>query len=391
MTSCDGFGMLCQVIPKGSKARDEIQADGCRGGVGVCPPPIIAAVAAVAAARRGRESGVNVQTGILRLMPARLGLWLALLLLAAIPWALLQGQVVVPVSALHPALLDASHPLHAILFELRLPRVLLAMTVGALLAGAGALCQGLFRNPLADPGLLGVTAGAAAGAASALVIGWAVILAPLACFAALATTVLVYRLGRIGGRLHVTRMLLAGIAVNALLGAWVAFLSTVSSDQQLRNISFWMLGSFNGAVWSSVGWAMLALVALMVFARSCLPALNVLSMGESEARHLGIDVSSLQRRVIAISAFAVGMAVAGAGTIGFIGLIVPHILRLLVGPDYRRLFPLSLLLGALSLLVADVVARQALAPAELPVGVLTALVGAPFFLLLLVRGGRGTW
>lgn len=334
---------------------------------------------------------MNIQTEILRKASARLALILLLFLLLAVPWALLQGQVNVPVSGLWAALSDASHPFHVILVDLRLPRVLLALLVGALLAGAGTLCQGLFRNPLADPGLLGVTAGAAAGAATALVAGMSAALAPAACLAALAATVLVYRLGRVEGRLQVTRMLLAGIAVNALLGAWVAFLSTVSTDQQLRNVGFWMLGSFNGAVWPSVGLALIALAVLWGLARASLPALNVLSMGESEARHLGIDVAALQRRVIALSAFAVGIAVAGAGTIGFIGLVVPHLLRLLVGPDYRRLFPLALLLGALALVVADVIARQALAPAELPVGVLTALVGAPFFLLLLVRGGRGTW
>ncbi|CBL44050.1 Putative hemin ABC transporter, permease protein [gamma proteobacterium HdN1] len=328
--------------------------------------------------------------------------------------ALVSGAVSLPVAALLPALSDASSADGMIVWELRLPRILLAMAVGAALAGSGALAQGLFRNPLADPGLLGVSSGAAVGAALVIVLasafsawladsglaGSAVAassglsssaIAVGACLGAALCTWCVYLSGRSQYGLHVTRMLLVGVAINALVSAVMAFLSYFSNDQSLRNLTFWLLGSFNGAGWGGVGLVSLGLVVLIFFGMRYASALNVLSLGESEARHLGIRVHRLQQGVILAVAVAVGLSVAVTGVIGFVGLVVPHVVRMLCGPDHRRLIPASLLLGALVVLLADLAARTLLSPSELPVGIFTALVGAPFFVALVIRSRRDVW
>ena len=284
-----------------------------------------------------------------------------------------------------------------ILGQICLPRTLLGLAVGAVLALSGVAMQGLFRNPLADPGLVGVASGAAFGAALAIVggswlggipDGFAPYLLSLCAFiGGLGVTALVYRLGRRDGRTDVATMLLAGIAMTALGGSAVGLFTYLADDATLRTLTFWNLGSLNGASYQRL-WPLL-LVALGVAA--WLPrraqALNALLLGESEARHLGVDVESLKRELVFCTALGVGAAVAAAGLIGFIGLVVPHLVRLLVGPDHRVLLPASLLAGGTLLLLADLVARLALAPAELPIGIVTAFIGAPFFLFLLVRRG----
>ena len=283
-----------------------------------------------------------------------------------------------------------------ILGQIRLPRTLLGLAVGAVLALSGVAMQGLFRNPLADPGLVGVSSGAALGAAIAIVGGdWFGGLSPLlepyllsACafLGGLGVTALVYRLGRKDGQTSVAVMLLAGVALTALAGSAVGLFTYLADDATLRTLTFWNLGSLNGATYQRL-WPLLLIasgVSLWLPRRA--KALNALLLGESEARHLGIEVERLKRELVFCTALGVGAAVAAAGLIGFIGLVVPHLIRQVTGPDHRVLLPASLLAGASLLLFADLIARMALAPAELPIGIVTAFLGAPFFLYLLVRG-----
>ncbi|MBK1674038.1 iron ABC transporter [Ectothiorhodospira shaposhnikovii] len=286
--------------------------------------------------------------------------------------------------------------LREVILNLRLPRVLVAITVGAALAVSGVALQGLFRNPLADPGLIGVSAGAALGAVSVIVLGTTVLAPlvmalgvftlPLAAFAGgLGTTWLVYRLASHGGHTSVATLLLGGIAINAIAGAATGMLIYMADDQQLRTLTFWNMGSLAHAGWTlwavSAGLVMLALACMPLVAR----ALNGLMLGESVASHLGFPVHRIKTLVVVTAALAVGASVAIAGIIGFVGLVVPHLLRLTIGPDHRYLLPASALGGALLLLLADALARIIVAPAELPIGLLTSLLGGPFFLWLLLR------
>ena len=283
-----------------------------------------------------------------------------------------------------------------ILSQIRMPRTLLGLMVGMVLALCGVAMQGLFRNPLADPGLVGVSSGAALGAAVAIVGGAAFgglpeafapyLLSACAFVGGLLVTALVYRLGRRDGQTHVATMLLAGIALTALAGAAIGLFTYLADDATLRTLTFWNLGSLNGASYARLWPLLLATLVVALWLPRRARALNALLLGESEARHLGFDVERLKRELVLCTALGVGAAVAAAGLIGFIGLVVPHLMRLLVGPDHRLLLPASALAGASLLLLADLAARLALAPAELPIGIVTALIGAPFFLYLLVRG-----
>ncbi|WP_178091872.1 iron ABC transporter permease [Pseudomonas sp. 8AS] len=283
-----------------------------------------------------------------------------------------------------------------ILGQIRLPRSLLGLAVGAVLALSGVAMQGLFRNPLADPGLVGVSGGAALGAAIAIVGGSYLgglppalepYLLSLCAFAGgLAVTALVYRFGRRDGQTHVATMLLAGVALTAMAGAGVGLFTYLADDASLRSLTFWNLGSLNGASYARLWPLLLVTLGVAAWLPRRAAALNALLLGESEARHLGFDVERIKLELVLCTALGVGAAVAAAGLIGFIGLVVPHLMRLLVGPDHRVLLPASLLAGASLLLLADLVARLLLAPAELPIGIVTALLGAPFFLYLLLRG-----
>ncbi|MBF8758198.1 FecCD family ABC transporter permease [Pseudomonas guariconensis] len=283
-----------------------------------------------------------------------------------------------------------------ILGQIRLPRTLLGLAVGAVLALSGVTMQGLFRNPLADPGLVGVASGAALGAAVAIVGGsWLggipewfspYLLSVSAFVGGLGVTALVYRLGRRDGQTSVATMLLAGIALTALAGSAVGLFTYLADDATLRTLTFWNLGSLNGASYERLWPLLLVTGAVALWLPRRAQALNALLLGESEARHLGIEVEALKRELVFCTALGVGAAVAAAGLIGFIGLVVPHLVRLLAGPDHRVLLPASLLAGGALLLFADLMARLALAPAELPIGIVTAFIGAPFFLFLLVRG-----
>lgn len=285
----------------------------------------------------------------------------------------------------------------AVIWAIRLPRVLLGTLVGAALAVAGAVLQGIFRNPLAEPGLIGVSSGAALAAVATIVLDLAVLgpaSLPLAAFCGgLATTALVYRLARYHGRTEVVTLVLTGIAVNALAGALTGLLIFFASDQELRAIVFWSLGSLGGATWPSVWTAAPFVLASVLLAPRFGLALNLLALGEREAFHLGVDTERLRLVLIPLAALMTGAAVAVAGTVGFVGLVTPHLLRLAGGPDHRYLLPASALGGASLLLLADLTARTVVAPAELPLGVVMAMIGGPFFLWLLRRTRRehGGW
>ncbi|MCZ8547672.1 iron ABC transporter permease [Mesorhizobium qingshengii] len=283
-----------------------------------------------------------------------------------------------------------------IVYDIRLPRVILGMLVGAALAVSGAVMQGLFRNPLADPGLVGVSAGSSLGAVAVIVLGGTMLAPltaplgtlalPLAAFCGgLATTLVLYQVATRQGRTSVATMLLAGIALAALAMALTGILIFMADDRQLRDLTFWQLGSLGGATWAKIASVgpviMLALVAMPFLARG----LNALALGEATAGHLGIPVQRLKYTAIIGVSAAVGASVAVSGGIGFVGIVVPHLLRLAIGPDNRYLLPASALLGASLLLVADAVARTIVAPAELPIGIVTAISGAPFFLWILLR------
>ena len=287
-----------------------------------------------------------------------------------------------------------STPEHLVFMSIRLPRLLLGVAAGAALGLSGALMQGLFRNPLADPGLIGVSSGAALAAGVTIVLGslwfpdlprtlgsWTLVL--MAFAGSLGVTLLVYALSQQDGATRVGLMLLAGIAINALAGAGLGFLTFLASDEQLRSIQFWLLGSLGGARWSAVALVFSIVGVAVVAGMSLARPLNAIALGEAQAALLGVPVERVKCQAVLVTALAVGAVTATTGIIGFVGLVAPHCVRLLAGPDHRVVLPGSALLGAALVLVADSVARTAVQPAELPLGVLTAFVGVPFFLLLL--------
>jgi iron complex transport system permease protein len=282
---------------------------------------------------------------------------------------------------------------------IRLPRLLLALCVGAALGVCGAALQGLFRNPLADPGIIGVSSGAALAAALVIVSGNALApqylavagayALPIAAFAGSTLAILcVYALSRRSGAMSGSSLILAGIAINAIAGAALGYLSFVSTDEQLRQLTFWTLGSLGRSTWTSLLPAALLMgIATLLTLRLASP-LNVYLLGEREAAHMGVPVERLKRQIIVLAALGVGAAVAVSGIIGFVGLAAPHIIRLFAGADHRIVLPGSALLGALLLVCGDLIARTAVSPAELPIGVLTGALGGPFFLWLLSRYRR---
>lgn len=341
----------------------------------------------------------------LDLAPKTLFIALGFACLLAIWLSLALGPVSLPMmdtlrAFLHlvgvPVAEDNLQQAELIVGQIRLPRTLLGLAVGAVLALSGVAMQGLFRNPLADPGLVGVSSGAALGAAVAIVAGASLgglpeafqpyLLSSCAFAGGLGVTAIVYRLGRRDGRTSVSTMLLAGVAMTALAGSIIGLFTYLADDASLRTLTFWNLGTLNGASYSRLLPLLLVCAAVILWLPRRAKALNALLLGESEARHLGIEVERLKRELILCIALGVGAAVAAAGLIGFIGLIVPHLVRLLTGPDHRVVLPASALAGATLLLFADIFARLVMAPAELPIGIVTVFIGAPFFLFLLVRG-----
>jgi ABC-type Fe3+-siderophore transport system permease subunit len=287
---------------------------------------------------------------------------------------------------------NVSRATEIILFQLRLPRVALALVVGLALAISGTLFQGLFRNPLADPAIIGVSSGAALGAIAVILVGGGSALGGLGVsFAAfvggMLTAFFVYRLARVGPTVNVATLLLAGIAVAALISAVMSIVMSFAGEQ-IRNIYFWLLGGLSARGWTAVE-VVAPLVALgAVGAFALVRDLNLVSLGEERAAQLGLDVGRFKWQAVALGALLAGAAVSVSGVIGFVGLMTPHVVRLVVGADHRRLLPAVLLAGPTFLVLADLVARAAVAPQELPLGAVTALMGAPFFLLLLRRERR---
>jgi iron complex transport system permease protein len=340
------------------------------------------------------SAGKRVSTSSVFLV---LSIALPLSMLVAISSGIADIDTVGAIKALGDFILgDGGNQASVIIGKIRLPRVILAAVVGAVLAMSGAAMQGLFRNPLADPSLIGVTAGASLGASIAIVASGSTLsgllgvsLVSLGAFVGgLLAVIVVFRLATSASGTSVATMLLAGIAITALAGAITNMLEFYADNAMLRRISLWRMGGLDGANYQRVLLACtiggLVLIALPRYAA----ALNALLLGESEARYLGVDLHRVKTGLIIIVAIGVGTSVALAGTIGFVGLVVPHIMRMLIGPDHRALLPASALAGALLLVLADTVARVALAPTELPVGVVTALIGVPFFISLLRQRGH---
>lgn len=331
---------------------------------------------------------------------------LVLLLVAAIV-AIGLGQLNIPPDEVIGSLLHRvgvgwgplpSHPNgEAALWNVRFPRVAMALVVGLALGAAGAVMQGVFGNPLADPAVIGVSSGAAVGACLVIVTG-ATFLGVFTTAAAafvfgLGTTLFMYALARSDNRTEVVTLILMGVAVNAIASAAIAFLVFLGDTAAREQIVFWQLGSFNGSRWQSVGvvapLALVGVVGTWLLGRQ----LDLLSLGERAARHLGVNVERLRLAAIVLVAVLVAAGVAFVGIIAFVGLVVPHLIRMVIGPAHRALIPLSALAGALVLVVADLVARTAIPYADLPIGMLTALVGGPFFFWLLrrARTRAGGW
>jgi len=322
----------------------------------------------------------------------------ALLSLTIGPMDLSPGEVL-RVLAANAGLTPAEHSQaqQIVVWDIRLSRALLGVLVGAGLAMAGAAMQGVFRNPLADPGIIGVSGGGAMGAILMIIVGGRLLAdvpgvairlyaVPVAAMAgAVATTWLIYRISLRRGQVDVVSMLLTGIAINALGGALIGLLTFASTDEELRTMTFWGLGSLGRANWNLLLPGLLFIVPALLLLPRHARSLNALLLGEEDAAHLGIDVRRVKRTLIAIAASLVGATVALCGMIGFIALVAPHIVRSSIGPDHRYLLPASGLLGAVLLLLADMAARTFAAPAELPIGVFTSLLGAPVFLFLLLQ------
>jgi len=276
--------------------------------------------------------------------------------------------------------------LDTIIFSIRLPRVLMAALVGSALSVAGALFQALLRNPLADPYILGISSGSAVGAVLAMMFGLAATSfgLPLASFAgALGTVVLVFNVGRMGRRVHTNTLLLAGVIFNAFFGAVLMFLISVARTEALHSIIFWLMGDFSFADFQGVALAFPYIIAGVILAYFLGRRLNLILAGEEEALQLGVDVERIKKYAYVLASLVTAAAVSVCGLIGFVGLMIPHMIRLVLGSDHRLLIPAAALWGAIFLVVCDTLARTLLAPMELPVGVITAAFGAPFFIYLL--------
>lgn len=335
--------------------------------------------------------------------------WLGIGLIAGILLNLQSGSASISPSQSVAVLLDPiwenppfgqhSEGTQAIIWSLRIPRVILACVAGMSLAVAGTALQGLFRNPLADPALIGVTSGGSIGAIVAILAASSITFIPIwlhraliplgALIGAIGATLLTYQIASIRGKASVGKLLLVGIAINAMASALIGFVLFFSHSDALRSFLFWSMGSLDRASWTELSFALIlilpAALSLPFFAR----ALNIFLLGEAEAFHLGIEVKALTRQIVILAAALAGATVALTGTIAFVGLIVPHIMRMWLGPDHRRLLPASALGGAILLLLADALAREIAPPVVLPVGILTAFAGVPFFLFLLLGKNTG--
>lgn len=298
---------------------------------------------------------------------------------------------------LHVLAGNSENQMHnAIIWEIRLPRLILAFIVGAGLSISGAAMQAIFRNPLADPGLIGVSSGAVLGAVLVIVLGNTVLSGFVAQFGLFALPVgaflgcagvclFIYRLSSGQGTFSVISILLAGIAVNAIVGSITGVLTYLSNDQELRDMTFWSMGSLAGNSWSLIIPSLLAICIAIAFMLKLAVPLNLYLLGENQAKHLGISVTKLKKQVFLFTAVAVGSSVAICGMIGFVGFIVPHLLRMVIGPDHRYLLPASIVFGGFLMTLADLIARTIVMPSEVPIGLITSAIGGPFFLAVLLK------
>ncbi len=362
--------------------------------------------AVVATERRIRRKETQGTHGVPRVSPVVLCSGLAIALLIAVVVSI--GMGTVSVSPQQVVAIIVSHlggdtnvafsqQQDSVVWSIRLPRIVLGIMVGSGLAVSGAALQGMFRNPLAEPGLIGVSSGAALGAVIALGLGitwFGFATTPLFAFAGgVSTAIIGYTLARHNGRTEVVTLILAGVALNPFAGAGTSLVTFIANDAQLRAIIFWSMGSLGSATWDSVGAALPFILIGMIASLRWGHPLNLMVLGEREARHLGVDTERVRVSVIILTALMTGATVAVAGVIAFVGLIVPHLVRLVAGPDHRVLLPASALGGALLIVVSDLVARTIISPLELPLGVLTALIGGPFliFLMFRTRRAQGGW
>ena len=280
--------------------------------------------------------------------------------------------------------LDHSLASDMIFWQLRLPRVLLALLTGAMLAVSGAVLQSLLRNPLCDPFILGVSSGGGLGAALAIVLGLPAVFIPVTAFVfALFSVASVYNLARVGGQINPATLILSGVAVSSFLSSAITFLTVAGS--KLEPIYYWMLGSFSHATWTSVYISLACAIIGILLVYTFSGDLNIILFGEEQAGTLGVDIKVVTFVVLCATSLMSGVSVAFCGMIGFVGLVVPHIVRIFSGADNHNIIPLSALSGAAFMVLADLLSRTLLAPSELPVGVITALIGAPFFIYLLRR------
>ncbi len=327
-------------------------------------------------------------------------IWLLLLLLLCFVLAVSVGPALVDFMALFKALgglvqgYSEADFMMSIVNNIRIPRALLAILIGFALAISGASLQGICRNPLADPGLLGISSGAAAAAVIGIVFmtQWSVpdvirpyLLPSLAFIGAAITALLINKMAQVNGRLEIVTLLLSGIALNALFAAVIGMMSYLADDQSLRLITYWLMGSLGAATWQNIMIIspILALSIWGIYRKR--NELNLLLLGEANAKYMGVEVGQVKKQLLWLNALTVGVAVSVSGIIGFIGLVVPHILRITLGSDYRHLLVNSMLLGGSVMLIADLVARMVAAPAEVPIGIITSIIGAPVFILLLIK------
>lgn len=333
---------------------------------------------------------------------------LGILLLVAVVFSLTIGAVSIPAKDVAVILLkklglfssvEVNSTHEVVLNAIRFPRIIMTLLIGATLGVSGAALQGLFRNPLVEPSLIGVSGGSAAAVVIVVVFGGAMALpvsgwlynalVPLVAFAGgLTATFLVLKLSYQAGKTHIAVLVLIGVAMQALTGAIIGLAIFYADDNQLRTFTFWTLGDLGGATWDKLfitaPLMVISFIVLLLHSRS----LNAMALGEAEAFHMGVDIERTKRTIVFFSALGVAVSVSMSGVIGFIGLVVPHLVRVLFQPDHKLVMPASVLGGALLLILADVIARTVVSPAELPIGVVTALIGAPFFIALLLNAKR---
>ena len=289
---------------------------------------------------------------------------------------------------------EISQAFKTVVIDIRLPRILMGIIVGIALGISGAILQGLFRNPLIDPGFIGVSSGAAIGAMFVIMFSQLIaiennfyiqfLLPVFAMSGGLVTTILVYKMSQISGKTNIMAMLLSGIAVNAFSGSIIGFLVYRASDMELRSFTFWTLGSLDNSNWLIVSIAFILILIPIIISTKLRKKLDVFMLGDAEAGYLGLNIEKLKKKIILIAALMVGTTVAFCGMIGFIGLVTPHLVRLIMGPSHKTLIFGSAILGAIILILADFISRIIIAPAQLPIGIITSALGAPFFLWLIV-------